>query len=439
MRRTLLGLVLVLPTLSRAQSTAPALPPTPEIAAVRVGLADVLARERARRAELESAARAQHGGELSRDDYARCFTEARTFGLGLHDELLLETADPAARVEILRSAAGYPELRPARECLQDALGLAPNGRTRATVLWALADEVWVDEPERGFVLLSRAIDADPTWADARVQRAWIAADAGRWGAVFDDLARALELAPERAGVLGVLRARFEARRGDFDAAFEAARSERMRAEAPRELVVRATLLEALALLALDSPIEARAVLRPVLAEADAHFEVLDFLPDDRVLALRRLADELDAEQRRAAELAKAKPAGEKVRVLGIDAESAEERNQREAAELRAAEIARAKARAERAASRALSKFVDVPCDACGTGGVTSARCAHCVGSGREPYKTRKRTERELQGAHWVVRTIEEKVPCMTCDGVGVVGAVCPVCHGDGLRSVERGR
>jgi DnaJ-class molecular chaperone len=63
------------------------------------------------------------------------------------------------------------------------------------------------------------------------------------------------------------------------------------------------------------------------------------------------------------------------------------------------------------------------------------RCPHCSGSRVEQYKTRTYTEREQQGAHWVVRVREVKLPCQTCDGVGQVGGACRTCFGRGVRSI----
>lgn len=414
--------------LARAQSTAPPLPESAAVVAARTELARIADGARDELARLERQARERNAGELSRSESAQCVVQSRAAALARIDELLLSTTAPDARVQVWLAYLGYPDERPVRESLQSAYAIAPAGRVRATVAWAMADEIWVDEPERGFTLLSRAVEEDPLWSAARVQRAWISADAGRWPSVFADLDRALELAPGDAPELGILRARFELRRAGFDEALAAAQAERVRLDAPRERVVRATLLAATALHALNSPVEARVALRSVSADCDEHWRVLDFLPSALVAPVTASVGELREEARRAEERARPAKDGPK-RTLGIVPETDAERQAREAEELRVAELARAKARAEREAQRRASATVDVACDACGASGVVSVRCPHCSGSGRELYKTRKRTEREQQGAYWVVRTIEERVPCMTCDGVGLVGQRCGDCQG----------
>lgn len=438
--RTLLclGLLALAPHV-RAQSVAPVPNDAPAVQVVLAELQRIAELEAGRRTQLSAAAFQVHGDPLPAAEYARVLAESRKYGLALIDELLLATSDSAARTEIHLWFLRYPEDRSVRESLRDALATAPAGRVKARVYWKIADEIWVDETERGIQMMSLCVAEDPGWADARVQRAWIQAHAQRWPGALADLDQAQRIEPARAGELGVLRARFELMAGRYDEACDHARAERLRVGAPPDVVVPAALIEAVALQALDSPVEVRGVLKPVLATCSDHWNVFDFLPTERTLPVRVLIDQMQSEPRRAAERAQAEAEKKSRRAqetIGIDKETDEQRNAREAEEMRVAEARRRQLRAEREAARPAPKFIDVVCDACAGSGGGVANCSRCNGSGRELYRTRTRTEREQQGAYWVVRTIEEKCICAQCDGVGRVGVACPTCHGDGLRTIE---
>lgn len=438
--RTLLCLgLLVLAPDARAQSVAPVSTGSPAVQVVLAELQHIAELEGGRRTQLSAAAVQVHGDPLPAAEYARVLAESRQYGLALIDELLLATSDPAARTEVYLWFLRYPELRSIRENLRDALAIAPAGRVKARVYWKIADEIWVDETERGIQMMSLCVAEDPSWADARVQRAWIQAHAQRWPGAHADLDEAQRIEPARAGELGVLHARFELMAGRYDEACDHAHAARLRVDSPPEVTVPAALLEAVALQALDSPVEVRGVLKPVLANCGEYWNVFDFLPTERTLPVRVLIEEMQAEPRRAADRALAEAQKKSRRAqetLGIDKETDEQRNAREAEEMRVAEARRRQWRAEREAARPAPKFVDVPCDACAGSGGGVANCSRCNGSGRELYRTRTRTEREQQGAYWVVRKIEEKCICAQCDGVGRVGIACPTCHGDGLRTIE---
>lgn len=388
----------------------------------------------------ETAELAKVGGAVgcAPSDYRRIVIAAKQQAATQLDELLQRTADPAAKVEVFLAFLHFPDQRPPRESLQDALVVAPAGRCRARVQLELAELVVTEEPERALVLLERAAAEDPTWAEPVLRRAWVGAWAGRHAQALADLDEAARRAPAAQPELQIVRARFLLLAGEFDRSVEVARACRTATGTVPAIVEQAALLEAAALLSVDSKPEAALVLRPHLAKVDAHGSLFDFQDDAVKQRLRTLVDELEQANARAAAQRLARqqqrergqqPAAE---TLGLDRESDDERRAREAAELRVAELARAKARALREAARPKPEFVSMPCTACRGGGAAVVRCPHCVGRGTELYRTRKYTEREQQGAYWVVRTREVPLPCHVCDGQGVVGGKCSTCNGRGV-------
>lgn len=416
---------------------SPAQAPVAEPTAVRATI-EVIDRIRAAAGTWQTEELAKVGGATGSapSDYNRIVIAAKQQVATQLDELLQRTADPAAKVEVFLAFLHYPDQRAPRESLQDALVVAPAGRCRARVQYELAELVVTEEPERALVLLERAAAEDPTWAAPVLRRAWVGAWAGRHAQAVVDLDEAARREPAARADLQLVRARFLLLAGEFDRAVEVARACRTAPAAALATVEQATLLEAAALLSIDSKPEAAIVLRPHLAKVDAHGSLFDFQDDALKLRLRRLVEELEQANARAAAPRRQqqnergqRPAGE---TIGIDRESDEERGAREAEEMRVAELARAKARALREAARPKPAFVDVPCTTCRGGGAAVLRCPHCVGRGTELYRTRKYTEREQQGANWVVRTREVPLPCHVCDGHGVVGGTCSTCRGTGV-------
>lgn len=412
-------------------------------AAVRATL-EAIDRIRKEAAGTEAAELAKVGGAAScaPSDYRRIVLAAQQQAAARLDDLLQRTGDPAAKAEVFLAFLRYPEQRPARESLQDALVVAPAGRCRARVLKELAELTVDDEPERSLALLERAAAEDPAWAEPVQRRAWVSAWAGRHAQALADLDEAERREPAAKGGLTIVRVRFLMLAGEFDRAVDTARALRTAPGAAPTLVEPAALLEAAALLALDSRPEAALVLRPFLGRVDSYGSLFDFQADAVKSRFRDLVAELEAAQRRAEAARPARPAPTKpgdpepARPLGIDRESDEERNAREAEELRVAEAARAKARALREAARPRPEWIDTPCPACGGDGAAVLKCPHCDGRGTELYRTRKYTEREQQGPNWVVRTREVRLPCGVCDGAGVVGGKCPECHGKGSVSIR---
>lgn len=430
----LVVLFLLLPSLHRLPAQTPP--------AVAAALAELDAIQAAERSQLE-AELAKVGGRANcaPSEYSSIVIRAQRQAAAKLDELLQRTGDPAAKVEVFLRFLHYPDQRSARESLQDALAIAPTGRCRARVFAELAELVVTDEPERSLALLERAVAEDPTWAAPVLRRAWVAAWSAHYEAAFADLAEAERRDPAQNRELAIVRLRFLLLAGDDDRALECARAVRTAADAPPDVVVRAALLETLALLALDSRAEAALVLRPHLDKVDDHGSLFDFQRDARTAAFRELVRELQLAAERAAarrlvqQKVKEQAGQTPVEPLGIDEETDEERRAREAEETRRAELARARARALREASRPKPAWIDVLCTTCRGGGGATLECPHCNGRGTELYRTRKYTEREQQGANWVVRTREVPLPCHVCDGAGVVGGKCPQCSGKGVRSI----